>query len=267
MDLFDVIIVGSGPSGVAATLSLESQSVLMLDVGIRSKNDKLPSQKFSEIKSSGKSFSSIIGDDFESLKHFDEGYLSPKLKSPLMKFVLETPGFLSGLDEFNDFRAHVSYAQGGLANAWGAGLMRYSDSELRSFPIKEKDLRPYYEILTDLVGISGLDDDLLDYFGDIKGILPPLKVSALAKRLEQKYSNSRERLNSKGIYIGRPRLAVLSEEYRGRPAYKYLNQDFFQPNDPSIFNPNHILEKQIAKGKIKYKQNVLVTSFREDRAR
>ena len=61
------------------------------------------------------------------------GKRSLKLKAPLMEYVVR------GMESLfphsaRGFVATVSFAKGGLANAWGAGLYRFSDEDLTSFP-------------------------------------------------------------------------------------------------------------------------------------
>ena len=65
----------------------------------------------------------------------------------------------------------------GLANVWGAGCYRFDDRELCDFPIEAADLRPYYDQLTEHIGITGTDDDLTRYFGAATGCLPPHEPS------------------------------------------------------------------------------------------
>src|ERR1051325_3836990 len=95
---------------------------------------------------------------------FIRSYLSPKLKAPLMRFITDTPGGEEGtLSE--GFAAVRSFARGGLANAWGAGVFRYDDKDLAGFPFAAAELDPFYDDLTRHLGVSGEADDLTPIFG------------------------------------------------------------------------------------------------------
>ncbi len=50
-----------------------------------------------------------------------------------MRFITEHAAKLSPMRAHN-FDAVMSFALGGLANAWGAGLYRYNEEDLRGLP-------------------------------------------------------------------------------------------------------------------------------------
>jgi len=163
---WDVIIVGSGAGGAAAALGLEGRRVLMLDVGLTPPANPLPDEPMYSIREQRSDLhGTLLGEAFESLGPIGGEEISPKLKAPLMRYLSARPtGF--PVDRENGFHAVQSFAQGGLANAWGAGLLRYNDSELKGFPISSSDLNPLYDELTDHIGINGSSgDDLTEYLG------------------------------------------------------------------------------------------------------
>ena len=67
----------------------------------------------------------------------------------------------------------ISYAQGGLANAWGAGVYEFDDKDLSGFPFKSSELRKYYDVLKREIGVSGRKDDLSEYFGETSNLQEP----------------------------------------------------------------------------------------------
>ena len=123
-----------------------------------------------------------------------------------MRFIVEEAERLSPVASAT-FDAVMSFAAGGLGNAWGAGLYRCNDSDLAGFPIGASDLEPFYDALTEKIGLSGADDDLGRFFGSARGLLPPLRLDANGARLLRRYRRRREKLNRAGLYVGRPRLA------------------------------------------------------------
>ena len=152
----DVIIVGSGPAGVSAALQLAGSDVLMLDVGLL----PIPVPKafcgdlYKLRMSQTDLFPSLIGQEFESLVNlFEERKTNLKLKSPYMNYIIQKWRTLAPITS-DSFEGVISLAKGGLANAWGAGVYRFSDADMGGFPINYRDLNPYYDALTRHIGVS-----------------------------------------------------------------------------------------------------------------
>ncbi len=262
--MYDVLIIGSGISGVSTALRLSDLGIktCILDVGIEPRERHEIKENLYDYRLKNDSFELMIGKNFEGLHNLKSTNqtLPAKLVSPGMKFVTERAEELSPLLSRN-FTAVQSFAKGGLANAWGAGLMRFNRRDLEGFPIKEEELAPYYERLIEEIGISGENDDLTPFFGEDKLLQKPLKLSANARIILKNYLKKRKRLNRKGVFIGRPRLAVLSEEKEGRKACEYHNLEFWQPHLPYIYHPSLTLDKLISSGKVIYKRGLLARAW------
>jgi choline dehydrogenase-like flavoprotein len=262
--MYDVLIVGSGVSGVAAALCFADNGVIpcLVDVGLEPPRGNIIQENLYSYRRNHDSFALMIGENFEGL--IDLGQKSPsipaKLASPWIRFVTAhakeySPTRSSGFDVIQ------SFCQGGLASAWGAGLYRYMDRDLEDFPIETQDLAPYYDRLTKEIGISGANDDLTPYFGRDEFLQKPLKPSINASRIIKKYVKKRRRFNADGVYIGRPRLGVLSDGKDGRNPCGYSNLEFWQPGLSHIYSPALTMKRLIKEQKLIYREGLLVKSW------
>jgi choline dehydrogenase-like flavoprotein len=242
---------------------LRGKRVLVLDVGHRP--ERLPDLEgniFELRKSRDDLFEQLIGSRFESLHNLHRRTVSLKLKGPHMTYIRRDWEELSPIDS-DGFEPTISLAEGGLANAWGAGAYRFTAEDLAGFPVGLNELQPYYDEVTRLIGICGQSDDLDPHFGTAAGLLPPLRPSAFFKDLYARYQKKRPLFLERDIAIGLPRLAVLTQDYDGRPAYRYENLEFFKPLNPSVYNPSFTLRRMMEADEISYRPGYLVTSYVE----
>ena len=261
--MFDSIVVGSGPGAVMCAYGLRGERVLVLDAGRRPAVEPGLDGNLYELRQSRDDlFEPLIGRGFESLRNIRGAPVNLKLKAPAMRFIAEdgeTPAPVVS----DSFDAVISLAEGGLANAWGAGVYRFTENDLAGFPIGSADLAPHYDTVGRLIGVSGAMDDLVPFFGAEPDLLPPLKLSAFYQQFFREYQKRRSALNAEGIFVGRPRLAVLTEPRGGRTPYRYENLEFFRPHDPAVYNPAYTLRDLVRAGEVAYESGYLVESFRE----
>ena len=266
--MFDVIIVGCGVAGVASAYEFASNGVrvCLLDVGYQSGEEKNIEENFYAYGAQNDSFALTIGHNFEGLYNLDASHkaIPAKLCAPNMGFVIQKAGELGPVRGKN-FSAVQSFAKGGLANAWGAGLYRYTENELDGFPLQLAELNPYYDKLTGLIGICGQEDDLAFSFGSAADLQRPLRLSRNAAILHRHYQRKREKFNRQGVFVGRPRLGILTEDKDGRAACDYSNLEFWQANLPYIYTPAMTLDQMIADSQVDYRPNILVTAWRREK--
>lgn len=261
--LFDAIVVGSGPAGTFAAREFAGRRVLVLDVGYRAPAEpRLEGNLYALRRERKDLFAELVGDEFEGLHNLHQDPVSLKLKSPATSYVLRNWAALSPV-ESKSFQAVMSFAQGGLANAWGAGVYRFTAEDLSEFPISAEELAPYYDELTAHIGVSGGNDDLAEFFGHDSGLQPPMRLSVAAGEMLKRYGRRRECFRRRGITVGLPRLAVLTGPHDGRTAYEYDNLEFFRPYNPAIYNPVFTLDPLVASGAVALARGWLVTHFSE----
>lgn len=265
MDLHETIIVGSGPAGTSAALALAGQGALVLDVGIDA--PEVPADFKGSLYSLRQThqglFPHLVGRGFESVRNvFAREKMSLKLKAPYLDYITR------GVQEHTPLAAHgfagaLSLSKGGLANGWGAGVYRYTDRDLEAFPVSAGELRPYYDILTREMGVSGANDDLEPWFLREENLQPPLRLNPFMRELLARYERGREELNRQGFSMGRPRTAVLTREKDGRAQYQYDHMDFFVSRIPAVYTPAYTLDRLVRAGKTRYRPGLVVTHFEE----
>lgn len=265
MELFDVIIVGSGPSAVSALKALKDKKVLILDVGMvtNDSGDSLNKSLRNLKKGNEIKFSDVIGDKFESLNNIHQEYMSPKIKAPLMRFVSNKFNELNKFKTTNFF-VLGSFAKGGLSNAWGGGSMRYTEEDLKDFPLSYSQLEKHYDYLTNEIGISGENDDLKVEFLEDKNLLPPPELNFLAIDLLTQYKRLKAKFIELKFSIGFPRSAFITAAKGSREVYKYDSMEFFKPYTNSIYNAKLFLENIVKeKSNVTYLDKKMVVSFVE----
>jgi choline dehydrogenase-like flavoprotein len=265
---YPVIIVGGGAAGAAAALGFGGTVPLMLDAGATAVPSPLPSRPVAELLAAATSPEDIreldrvlIGDEFQSILRPQERDLSIKLKAPFVRFITDRPPCLPA-DEHHGCTTTQSFAVGGLANAWGAGAMRYTRAELRYFPFPAPDIEAAFDALTRHIGISGsATDDLTEYFGSTDGLLPELDLCELGARFMDRYERNKSRFTSRGLRVGRPRLAVLPINHRGREPFRAFGQEFFVSPHDGIYTPSFTIQELVHRRQLEYRSGLLIERF------
>lgn len=88
------------------------------------------------------------------------------------------------------------YQSGGRSLLWGRGAYRMSDYDFErnkndgngtDWPIRYKDIAPWYDYIEEFIGVSGTNEDL-DHYPDGK-FLPPFDMNVVEKAVKKKLEN------------------------------------------------------------------------------
>ena len=180
------MIVGSGPGGVSAARQLCYANTAILDVGGTLKG-KFKHSKLSEAIESG-DLENLLGANWETLENLKSEFnIHRKFKSADLRYVMNGEIFrVYDLKKRFITQGNGSFAKGGMANVWGAQLLKYDKKDLdevNGWPISINDLEDYYAELENHIGISGVDDDMSHFLGKSDNLLPPVELSFTSKMI------------------------------------------------------------------------------------
>ena len=261
----DCLIVGSGCSGAQAaqTLVEAGQRVLMLDVGNcdEAYDALVPEGNFSEIRRTDpKQHQYFLGNQFEGVPVGQER-VGSQLTPPRQFITQDASRF--GSFASNTFSPMQSFAYGGLGAGWGLGCNVYSSQELKEIGF-ESDLLLEYEKVAMRIGISCGSDDASPYsIGNLKNLLPPLRMDTNAEVIHRAYSRKKKKLNRSGFYLGQPPLALLSRDFKGRRSTPYSDMDFWKNEGYSAYRPSVTIEELKRNDNFTYLRGHLVLSYKE----
>ena len=235
----DVVIVGSGAAGgmAAYVLAQKGISVLMLDAG----------EKFNRAK-----FWTHVK-PWEARERQAKGERPPRFEVDIKEQpYTTTPG-----QPFDLVRV---WGRGGKTNIWGRVSLRYSDLDFASaerdgweipWPIRYKDISPYYDRVEQLIGVNGGDDDQ-DSLPGSKFHLPPPPLRC-GEILLQRAAKSR------GISIVHGRRAVLTKPHNGHAPCHYCGSCGKGCDVSAFFNSSdYLIEPTLKTGKLKVVDNAVV---------
>ncbi len=258
----EIIIVGSGASGVHFALSLlkKGLKVKIIDVGYERPENLNHEDSYEELKKNLKDpVSYFLGKEFESV-------VSPEFAkeiygfSPGKKYIFKKPDGFNVNEE--GFESLFSFAQGGLAEAWTGGSYSFNDADLEDFPFDYKDIEPYYNEIAERIGVIGTDDDLAQFFPYHKNLLSPLKFDEHSELLDKTYIKNKDKINKMGVFMGRSRIAVLSEDKGNRKACDYSGRCMWNCPTDSIYVPSITLNECKTYDNFTYVSGMKVSHFK-----
>src|SRR5262249_48840910 len=111
----------------------------------------------------------------------------------------------------------------------------------------------------------GAKDDAGPYtLGDLDYWMPPLEINNNCEQIYERYCVKRTELNTSGFFMGKPALAVLTEDRPGRKKYQYDEMDFYSDKNKSAYRPWITADELKKKNNFLYIDKILVTDFTDE---
>jgi choline dehydrogenase-like flavoprotein len=232
----DVVIIGSGASGGMAAWNLTRKGigVLMLDAGVKFDRAKF----WSHVK------------PWEVEGKLEQGQRPPQFYVD----VKEQPYTTLKDQPFDLVRV---WGRGGKTNVWGRVSLRYSDLDFAGdgweipWPIRYKDIAPYYDQVDQLIGVCGGNDDQDSLPGSQYHL--PAPPPRCGERLLRKAARGI------GISIVSGRRAVLTRPHNGHAACHYCGACGRGCDVGAFFNSSdYLIDPAFATGKLEVVNNAVV---------
>ena len=200
-------VIGSGPAAVACAQALLARGaqVLMLDAGTQ-----LEPARAAIVSQLAAQPPEIW--DAAALEKI-HAHIPPGEKNLPDKLLFGSDFIYRGAEKWIPWRGEnvdlkPSLALGGLGNVWGAAMLPYRDVDIADWPVRSAQLAAHYAAVAQFTGLSGVADDLAEWFPLPKTKATPARASRQAEMLLGNLQRQRARLRERGWRFGRARVAV-----------------------------------------------------------
>ena len=262
--IHDYLVVGSGATGAQAaqTLVEGNGKVAMLDVGITDDKYKylVPDADFVSIRERDLGqHSYFLGTEFEGIPW--GGIKVGAQLTPPRRFMTRDTERLIPLAS-DSFQPMESLAYGGLGNGWGLGCFVFSGPELERIGLDPSAMQEAYEVVSQRIGISAVRDDAASYsIGGLRHFQDGLTTDTNCRMLHEAYHLKRSVLNARGFFMGKPPMALLTQDLGERKKVAYKDMEFYTDHEMSAYRPWMTIETLKANDRFTYVPNCLVESF------
>lgn len=260
-----VVVVGSGASGVHfAQTALEGGAhVTMIDVGRVAPAAVMPDASFAALKREHADPAGyFLGQRFE-------GLLFPGHKGEYYGFPPHKGFIFEGHERFRwsarGFDPLVSFARGGLAEAWTGGSFPFNADEMRDFPFEYGSFAPHYGRIAGRIGVNGAADDLARFIPIHEHLAPGLELDPHAQCLMRRYEREKARLNADlRVWLGRSRSAVRGDDRDGRNGCTQLGRCLWSCPREALYTPSITLRQLLKHERFTYLDGLFATRFDVD---
>jgi choline dehydrogenase-like flavoprotein len=255
-----VVVVGSGASAVHFSLTALAKGwdVTMLDVGHEKPAPVRPDDSFEELKRNlDDPAGYFLGEDLS-------GMLWPGAKGEYYGFPPHKQYIFRGVDPFaskaRGFEPLVSFAQGGLAEAWTGGSFPFNEAELEDYPFGWNELAPHYGTVAERIGIAGANDDLSTFTPVHRHLGTPPDLDEHSSLLLARYELKKTGLNRRlKTWIGRSRVATLRDDREGRNGCTHLGRCLWSCPREALWTPVQALRRLREHPNFAYVPGIYVT--------
>jgi choline dehydrogenase-like flavoprotein len=252
------LVIGSGASGVHYALSVieRGEEVTLLDVGYERPTALFPDANYAQLKERvDDPLTHFLGKRAEYVV-----YPGPQSKPygfpPDKAYVFRQPPHWHMRRQ--GFDPLVSFARGGLAEAWTGGSYELDERDLAAFPFTLGDLQPHYSTVARRIGITGERDDLQRFSPMSAPYMTPLALDAHSRRLLEMYARRRDRVNALGVFFGRSRVALLTHDMGARRSCTQLGRCLMGCPRESLYAPSYTLRELQRHARFTYVPGVFV---------
>lgn len=215
-----MIVIGSGPAGVAAARSLAEagHEVTILDAG--ETPPESIARKYAPLSASPPD--RWDPELVEALRHeFRVSREEMPPKPVLGSLHPYAPSDPSAPAPGSGVGLTPSLGRGGLSAVWGAAVLPYRETDLQGWPIGLAELAPFYESVLRFLPLAGREDRLAAefplYARGVSDLRPTPQIRSLLADLER----GAPELARAGISVGRARVAVRTSDGADGKACRY----------------------------------------------
>jgi hypothetical protein len=265
-DILDYVVVGSGCSGAIAaqTLIEGGANVLMIDVGVQddSLRKLIPGKDYLTIRKTDKNQSKyLIGPHGEGIAWGRVG--KGAQVTPPRQYMTKDIGKYIPTDS-DTFSPLESLAYGGLGVGWGLQCWEYSDNDLAKTGLNTEAIRQAYSTVSARIGISASKDEATKYtIGTLDNFQPSADADRNHRYIQSRYKKQAAALQSRGLYVGRTPLALITKNLGERKGHKYRDMDFYADDSNSSWRPWMTVNTLKKNRRFTYKSGLLLVRFEE----
>lgn len=232
----------------------------MIDVGRQGRASVLPHASLNGLKAELPDPAEyFLGRDFDSvlLPGIDDEYYG---LPPSKDYVFDQPQDFGHAS--TGFAPLFSFARGGLGEAWTAGCYPLTAAETTDFPFPHADLARGYDEVARRIGVTGADDDLARFLPIHEHLLPPIELDRHSRQLVDRYARVRAHLNAEGAFLGRTRVATLTQPKADRGACTHLGRCLWGCPRGSLYTPSQTLNALLGHPRFQYVTDLEVTHLK-----
>ncbi|NQY96271.1 MAG: GMC family oxidoreductase [Henriciella sp.] len=268
-----LVVIGSGPSGIhfAYTALERGHEVTLVDMGLSGTDIPHPKASFFDLKQNHPDpVSYFLGDNYDAISlpaahpgEQGEYYGLPPSKNHVFEHPSRFQFRSSGMDLL------LSFAAGGLAEAWTGGAYPFNDGDLAAFGFGHDRMAPHYAKIAERIGVGGAGDDLEQWYPAHEGLGEPIELNEGNRRLLDKYERKRARLNHKhpNVRLGRSRQAALSHDLGDRDGCQQCGRCLWGCPNGAFYTPSLTLRGLLAHPNLTYLPGRFASHFEAHSAR